>query len=173
MRFTRVLLLSALAIMIGVSGCGGCNSCFGTAQPGDYDATTPIATTARPATVGDAGPKAEPEATDAGDAAPAPANTEPVPRPSSVPRPKAPMPLGEFQVCGVYDGPRCEKKCDKGACRQECDGVECELSCKAGYCSQLCGASGKCAMSCAGGHCVQVCTNPDGCVKTCTGGSCE
>lgn len=171
MRLTRVLLLSALAM---VSGCGGCDSCFGTAQPGDYDGAAPVATTARPL-AGDAAPKPVPEATDAGDAAPAPATatTEPVPRASSVPRPKAPMPLGEFQVCGVYDGPRCEKKCPKGACRQECDGVECELSCAAGYCSQLCGASGKCALSCAGGHCVQVCANPEGCVKTCTGGSCE
>lgn len=170
MRLTRVLFLSALAM---VSGCGGCDSCFGTAQPGDYDATVPLPTTARPLAAADAGPSM-PSATDAGsDAGPAEATTEPVPRPSSVPRPKAPMPLGEFQVCGVYDGPRCEKKCDKGACRQECDGVECELSCKAGYCSQLCGASGKCAMSCAGGHCVQVCTKPEGCIKTCTGGSCE
>lgn len=168
MRFTRVLFLSALAM---VSGCGGCNSCFGRAEPGDYDATTPVATTTARPLAADAGPKAEPEPADA--AVAKPATTEPVPRASGVPRPKAPMPLGEFQVCGVYDGPRCEKKCDKGACRQECDGVECELSCKAGYCSQLCGASGKCAMSCAGGHCVQVCTNPEGCIKTCAGGSCE
>lgn len=170
MRLTRVLFLSALAM---VSGCGGCDSCFGTAQPGDYDATA-ATTTARPLATGDAAPGAA-SVTDAGSeaAAPATATTEPVPRPSSVPRPKSPMPLGEFQVCGVYDGPRCEKACNKGACRQECDGVECELSCKAGYCSQLCGASGKCAMSCAGGHCVQVCTKPEGCIKTCTGGSCE
>ena len=169
MRLTRVLFLSALAM---VSGCGGCDSCFGTAQPGDFDATAPVTTTAKPLAMAEAGPSVEP--VDAGsDSAAAPATTEPVPRASGVPRPKSPMPLGEFQVCGVYDGPRCEKKCDKGACRQECDGVECELSCKAGYCSQLCGASGKCAMSCAGGHCVQVCTNPAGCIKTCAGGSCE
>jgi len=170
MRFTRLLFLSALAM---VSGCGGCNSCFGKAEPGDYDATVPVATTTARPLAADAAPKAEPEPTDAGSEAAPAATTEPVPRASSVPRPKSPMPLGEFQVCGVYDGPRCEKKCDKGACRQECDGVECELSCKAGYCSQLCGASGKCAMSCAGGHCVQVCTNPEGCIKTCAGGSCE
>ena len=96
MRLTRVLFLSALAM---VSGCGGCDSCFGTAQPGDYDATAPLASTAaRPLATGDAAPGAA-SATDAGsDAAPATATTEPVPRPSSVPRPKSPMPLGEFQV---------------------------------------------------------------------------
>ncbi len=154
-----------------VTGCGGCDSCFGTAQPGD-DAAAISTATSRPLTI-DATPDATEERDAGNEAASDAAPSEPVPRPSSVPRPKAPMPLGEFQVCGVYDGPRCEKKCLKGACRQECDGVDCELACSGGYCSQLCAGSGKCKMTCNGGHCVQVCTNPDGCDKQCAGGSCE
>jgi hypothetical protein len=172
MRLIRIVFLSSLAM---VTGCGGCDSCFGTAQPGDDASFT--TTTATPRAVApDAGaPDAAPLEHDAGhDAGPAPEpTTQPVPMMSALPRPKAPMPLGSFEVCGVYDGPKCEKACPKGACREECDGVECDLTCLGGYCSQLCGPSGKCNLSCAGGHCVQVCTREEGCTKDCKGGNCE
>ena len=171
MRVPRIVFYSSLAL---VTGCGGCDSCFGTAQPGDYDATAPITTTtAKPlATAADAAP-AEPEERDAGKEAAAEPAAEPFQRAPSLPRPKAPMPLGSFQVCGVYDGPVCTRDCKNGNCRQECDGVECVLTCPAGYCSQLCGAAGKCKMTCVGGHCVQACTKPEDCVKECSGGDCQ
>jgi hypothetical protein len=175
MRLTRIGLLGFLSPLAMVAGCGGCDSCFGTKQPGDEAPSTITTATSTPRAVvaPEAGDATEGERDAGNDAGPEAAATEPTPRASGVPRPKAPMPLGAFEVCGVYDGPRCEKSCLKGACRQECDGVECELTCNGGYCSQLCGATGKCVMSCNGGHCVQVCTNPEGCTKSCTGGSCE
>ena len=168
----RALFLSALGL---VTGCGGCDSCFGKAAPGDYDATT--STTSQPRAV-------DPEGTDAAtahrdepdgasDAGANPVDTTAVPRPSALPRPKSPMPTGAFQACGVYDGPLCQKDCPKGACRQECEGVECLLTCDKGYCSQLCQINAKCRMTCKGGHCVQACTKAEGCVKECEGGSCE
>jgi hypothetical protein len=172
MRLTRVVVLSSLAL---VTGCGGCDSCFGTAQPGDYDATPTVTSPAKPlataATV-DAS-AAAPEERDAGKEAAAEPATDPVPRPSSLPRPKGPMPLGPYQVCGVYDGPLCTLDCTVGNCRQECDGVDCVLACPKGYCSQLCGAAGKCKMTCVGGHCAQACTKAEDCTKECSGGNCQ
>jgi hypothetical protein len=170
MRVMRALFLSALGM---VTGCGGCDSCFGKAQPGDFDAAAPTTSTVTPATADAAtGPRVE--AADAASDAP---TTEPpsaaVPRASGLPRPKAPMPTGAYQACGVYDGPLCEKTCKKGACRQECEGVECLLTCEGGYCSQLCQGNAKCRMTCVGGHCIQSCTKPEGCIKECAGGSCE
>lgn len=172
MRLLHGIFLLSLG---AATGCGGCDSCFGTKQPGDdVPASTPST----------AVPLQQPKAIDAGPAEPAPSDggarddaataSVPVLTLSAVPRPSgAPMPLGAFQSCGVYDGPRCEKTCDKGNCRQECDGVECELLCRGGYCSQLCGPEAKCRMTCPGGHCVQVCTNAEGCIKECTGGDCR
>lgn len=175
MHFRKVFL-SALAVLgLMGAGCGGCDSCFSN-HAGD-DASIPTAPP-RPTTVDasvardpeeDAGPKEKPK--DAGsDAMPA---LPPTALASAVPRPKSSLPTGAFQSCGVYEGPLCERKCPKGACRQECDGVKCALSCAGGYCSQLCGASGECTLSCPGGHCVQVCARPDGCTKDCAGGGCE
>jgi len=174
MRLTRIVFLSSLAAILGGTGCGGCDSCFGTAQPGDYDAAPTVATTTQPATpiAAEAGAAAV-EGKDAAGEASVAAPTEPLPRPSAVPRPKAPMPLGAFQICGNYDGPLCTKDCPGGNCRQECDGVECVLNCPAGYCSQLCGPTGKCKLTCVGGHCVQACTKAEGCIKECSGGACE
>jgi hypothetical protein len=169
MRFSRTVLLSALAL---VSGCGGCESCL-TPQV-VVDEAGPATTSVRPSSPADAATDAR-EADSGRDAAPA-ATAEPVLlRDAGVPllRPKAPMALGAYQVCGVYDGPLCEKPCPKGACRQECDGVECLLTCEKGYCSQLCGAAGKCKMTCAGGHCIQACTKANDCIKECSGGGCE
>ena len=170
MRLPRIVFYSSLAL---VTGCGGCDSCFGTAQPGDYDATPITTTTAKPlAAAADAGSAVVEPHDAAADATP-PAPAEPAPRPSALPRPKAPMPLGAFQICGNYDGPLCTKDCPSGNCRQECDGVECALTCAGGYCSQLCGATGKCKLTCVGGHCVQACTKAEGCTKECSGGNCE
>ena len=171
MRLMSTLFLFALAM---TAGCGGCQSCFGTAQPGDDAATTAIAPSA--SAVSPLTKDAAAEASASGDAAADAASYDGsflVATDGGVPRPKAPMPLGEFQTCGVYDGPLCQKDCKKGNCRQECDGVGCALTCAGGYCSQLCGATGKCKLSCAGGHCVQVCSSPQDCTKECTGGSCE
>src|SRR5262245_13118340 len=130
MRFLHGLFFLSLGTVS--AGCGGCDSCFGSKEPGDV---VPSATPAtplppvQPKTV-DAAPPVE-TAPSARDAAPTPV---PVLTMSAVPRPSgAPMPMGAFQSCGVYDGPRCEKACDKGNCRQECDGVDCELACKGGY----------------------------------------
>jgi hypothetical protein len=171
MRLPRIVFYSSFAL---VTGCGGCDSCFGTAQPGDYDATAPTTTTsAKPlATAADAS-AAAPEERDAGKEAAAEPAADPVLRQTSVARPKAPMPLGPFQVCGVYDGPLCTMECKNGNCRQECDGVDCVLACPAGYCSQLCGEAGKCKLTCVGGHCVQVCSKGEDCVKECSGGDCK
>lgn len=93
----------------------------------------------------------------------------------AIPRPSgAPMPLGDIQSCGVYDGPLCKMECPKGNCRQECDGVNCELTCKAGWCTQLCGsATNNCKLSCPGGHCTQVCMKQDNCFRECAGGNCR
>lgn len=169
MRLTRLLFLSALAL---VSGCGGCDSCFSKPSAED-DAAVPITTaTPLPAVIADAAPEAaREEPKDAG--AEAEAETVAIPRASSLPRPKGPMPMGSFQSCGRYDGPLCKKQCPKGNCRQECDGVECLLTCEKGYCSQMCGASATCTMTCQGGHCIQACTKPEGCLTSCAGGSCE
>ena len=169
MRLTRIVFYASLAL---VTGCGGCDSCFGTAQPGDYDATPIATTTGRPlaTAVADASPAEERDAGKEAAAEPAP---DPVPRASSLPRPKAPMGLGPYQVCGVYDGPLCTLECKTGNCRQECDGVDCVLTCPAGYCSQLCGPAGKCKLTCVGGHCVQACSKPEDCVKECSGGNCQ
>jgi hypothetical protein len=169
MRFLRTAFFSALAL---VSGCGSCDSCL--IPHVAEEPAAPVVTSVRPTAQADAAPDAREE--DAGrDAAPA-ATAEPVLlRDAGVPllRPKAPMPVGAYQVCGAYDGPLCEKGCPKGACRQECDGVECLLTCDKGYCSQLCGATGTCTMTCAGGHCIQACTKAADCIKECSGGSCE
>jgi hypothetical protein len=170
MQVMRIVFLSALGL---VAGCGGCDSCFSKPSAEDDAAVPARAATAAPLAVADASEAAAPadEKSDAGSEA----GTEavPVPRASSLPRPKGPMPMGSFQSCGRYDGPLCEKTCPKGNCRQECDGVDCLLTCEKGYCSQMCGASAKCTMTCQGGHCVQACTKPEGCVKSCAGGSCE
>jgi hypothetical protein len=158
-----------------VTGCGGCDSCFGKAQPGDFDAAPEptVAIPVQPATV-DAATTARPSEADAASEAGAESPSSTVtPRASGLPRPKSPMPTGAFQACGVYDGPLCEKACKKGACRQECEGVDCLLTCEKGYCSQLCQANATCKMTCQGGHCIQVCTNPKGCIKECSGGDCE
>jgi hypothetical protein len=171
MRVMRALFLSALGM---VTGCGGCDSCFGKAQPGDFDGAVTTATAPTTVTPATADASTAKRDEDAGDAATV---TEPpsaaVPRASGLPRPKAPMPTGAFQACGVYDGPLCEKACKKGACRQECEGVECLLTCEGGYCSQLCQGNAKCRMTCQGGHCIQSCTKAEGCVKECVGGNCE
>ena len=171
MRLSRILLLSAPFIVTLAAGCGGCESCFGKPAAGD-DAAMPITTTTAAPVAVDAAPApvVVEEKKEAGADA---AESVPIPRASSLPRPKAPMAVGAFQSCGRYDGPICEKPCPKGNCRQECDGVECLLTCDKGYCSQMCGASAKCRMTCNGGHCIQACTKPDGCVKECAGGSCE
>jgi hypothetical protein len=169
MSLTRILLLAALGML---AGCGGCDSCLLSKPSAEDDAATGESA-ARPLAVADASPAKPVEALEAGaDAAP-PVEAPVVPRASSLPRPKAPMPLGAFQSCGRYDGPICEKSCPNGNCRQECDGVECRLTCEKGYCSQMCGASARCSMTCAGGHCVQACTKPEGCTKECAGGGCE
>lgn len=169
MRVMRIVFVSALVM---VTGCGGCDSCFGTAQPGDDAAATTSTTSPRALPRDDAGDASADELDASRDASPEAAQEYPA-RDGGVPRPKAPMPLGDFQVCGVYDGPKCEKACLKGNCRQECDGVECELTCNGGWCSQLCGPSGKCKLTCNGGHCVQVCTRPEDCVKVCPQANCE
>lgn len=168
MRTTRAISLAALAFL---GGCGGCDSCI--AKPEDMTLTEPPAPSVAPQVV----PRVTADDNDGGidiDAAVQKAIDAgvTVPFASALPRPKAPMPIGAYQACGVYDGPLCEKTCLKGACRQECDGVECKLSCGGGYCSQLCGANAKCTMTCEGGHCTQACTSPDGCTKECPGGSC-
>jgi len=170
----RHVFLFALSM---VAGCGGCDSCIGKA-PGDdaasYVPVQPLPGTtpaARDAGDSDAEPRGD-GGRDAGDGGEG-LSAAAVPTQPTIPRPKAPMPMGAFQSCGVYDGPLCEKTCPKGACRQECDGVECSLTCAGGYCSQFCAAGGKCKLSCAGGHCVQVCTKADGCTKDCAGGACE
>jgi hypothetical protein len=174
MRIFRTLLLSSLGL---VAGCGGCDSCFGRPEALD-DASFPSepARSAAPRVV-DAGPaqvEKDASADAPSDSAAATTDAAYLTAPSAIPRPRsAPMPLGGFQTCGVYDGPLCEKTCPKGNCRQECDGVRCDLSCAAGYCSQLCGAEGTCKMTCNGGHCVQVCAKAEGCTKECAGGSCE
>jgi len=160
-----------LSTLLMVTGCGGCDSCFGNGATVDASSPTPTASVSVAPKTADAGP-AEDAATES-DAGPVDSGKIAIPVMSALPRPKAPMPMGAFQTCGVYDGPLCEKTCLKGACRQECDGIACELSCQGGYCSQLCGATGKCKLSCAGGHCTQACTSPDGCTKTCTGGDCQ
>lgn len=164
--------LSGLAL---VSGCGGCDSCLGAPSAEDAAAVTmeprPPPPLARPDVASDAA-----RDDDAGREGAPEAAAEPTPYlrdGGGLPRPKAPMPLGAFVSCGVYDGPACEKACPNGACRQECDGVECVLSCAAGYCSQLCGPTGRCRMTCNGGHCVQVCSNRADCIKECAGGGCE
>lgn len=174
MRLSRVLLGLALVM---VPGCGGCDSCFGTAQPGD-EAGAAATSTSRPASVSvDASVVATDSgivtATDSGTTGLAP--TPYLRDGGGLPRPKAPMPLGDFQSCGTYEGPLCEKSCNGGACRQECDGVDCVLSCKGGYCSQLCGPTGTttCKLSCEGGHCTQLCMRAEGCTKDCKGGACD
>lgn len=176
MRLSRVLFVLALVM---VPGCGGCDSCFGAAQPGDEAGTAATSTsTSRPATLAvEAGVDA---AVDSGVTAATDAGNKLAPIPylrdgGGLPRPKAPMPLGDFQSCGTYEGPLCEKACKGGACRQECDGVDCVLTCKGGYCSQLCGPTGttKCTLSCEGGHCTQLCMRPEGCTKDCAGGACD
>jgi len=168
------LFLLALGM---TAGCGGCESCFGTQTPGDEAGMAPSATTTAvtPLAKGDAAAEAGASNTngDAGyDAAILDASWL-VATDGAIPRPKAPMPLGEFQSCSVYDGPLCTKDCKKGNCRQECEGVGCALTCAGGYCSQFCGATGKCKLTCAGGHCVQVCSTAQDCTKECAGGSCE
>jgi len=172
MRIMKAVSVLALAL---VSGCGGCESCMG--KPGAVEDAAPetvTATTASAKPVADAGAPS-----DASREAAAPAPTAitllrdaaaPLLRPTELAKGMA---LGAFQSCGVYDGPLCEKKCEKGACRQECDGVQCLLTCAGGYCSQLCGIDGNCAMTCAGGHCVQACTKAEGCKKECGGGDCK
>lgn len=161
-----------------MAGCGGCESCVG--KPGDFDAEAPVTTaTGVKPTAADAGVRSgDADAPlDGGkgavlDAAATP--RMPVEMASGVPRPKnAPMPVGAYQSCGIYEGPVCERECKNGNCRQECDGVECTLSCNGGYCSQLCGANAKCRFTCNGGHCVQSCAAREGCIKECAGGSCE
>lgn len=177
MRLSRVLFGLALVM---VPGCGGCDSCFGTAQPGDEAGTaaTSTSTSSRPANlIAEAGvvtaDSSVATATDGGKTGLAP--TPYLRDGGGLPRPKAPMPLGDFQSCGTYEGPLCEKTCNGGACRQECDGVDCVLSCKGGYCSQLCGPTGTttCKLSCEGGHCTQLCMRDDGCTKDCKGGACD
>lgn len=172
MRLSRVFFVLALVM---IPGCGGCDSCLGTAQPGD-EAGTAATSTSRPLAAAEAGAAA------AGDSGVLPTTDggkktlDPIPYMrdgGGLPRPKAPMPLGDFQSCGVYEGPLCEKTCNGGACRQECDGIDCVLSCKAGYCSQLCGPTGKCKLSCEGGHCTQLCMKAEGCTKDCAGGACD
>ena len=172
MRSLHLLLIPIFALF---AGCNGCDSCFSKAQPGDV---VPTATTSGPAlpqsTAPDAGGGgARSNSSDGGKADSGSPFAEPALTMSAVPRPKAPMPVGAFQSCGVYDGPLCVKDCPKGNCRQECDGVECELTCKGGYCSQLCGGEGKCKLTCAGGHCVQACTHKEACIKECAGGDCS
>jgi hypothetical protein len=174
MNALRTLFVCALA---SLAGCGGCDAC--SSRPAGE--TQPTATTQVGASdsVEDAARALSPEAAAAGadagrnDAA-ATAATTVVPLAVSAPaRPRgAPMPIGDFQSCGVYDGPLCTKLCPKGNCRQECDGVDCVLSCSGGYCAQLCGASATCRLTCPGGHCIQVCS-ASGCTRECAGGSCE
>lgn len=173
MRLPRLVFLSVLGL---VSGCGGCDSCFGTKQPGDDDATAPLPVkpVATAASVDDAGdPSAKQRDAGSDAASSSDSGAVEVPRQAAPERPKAPMPKGAFQSCGVYEGPRCERECDKGNCRQECDGVECTLACNGGYCSQFCGPNAVCRFTCKGGHCVQVCSKSDGCIKECAGGHCE
>ena len=169
-----------LLVVVGLSGCGGCDSCDGN-KAGTDAAVEPVetATVAPQASVKK---DAEPPTDDESDAGkPKDAGGDGALRredlliASAVPRPKPPpgMPMGEFQSCGVYEGPLCERECKRGNCRQECDGVKCDLTCNAGYCSQVCGQTGKCLLACPGGHCTQLCTNPDDCVKTCAGGGCN
>jgi hypothetical protein len=172
LRRYRSLVLTVPFLLLG--GCGGCDSCFSAAGPDDDAAAS---ATSHPLTkpVVDAAPAAEPDATEdasSTDAAVSTKDATAIPIPT-VARPKAPMPLGAYQVCGKYDGPLCEKACPKGACRQECDAVKCDLTCVGGYCSQVCGIQGECKLSCPGGHCIQVCAKPEGCTKDCAGGSCE
>jgi hypothetical protein len=172
MRLVRLVLFSALGL---ASGCGGCDSCFGTKQPGDDDSGTIVRPILPPLHLDDREDASAAEAGGGGaarDAAADGSSAAELPRISPPPRPKAPMPLGEFQSCSVYEK-RCERACPKGACRQECDGVECTLSCKGGYCSQFCGPTATCRFTCEGGHCVQVCSKPDGCIKECAGGDCQ
>lgn len=173
MRLPRILIPILLAT---ASGCGACDSCFGTKQPGDDDLTAPVPAqpSAKPQAVEDAGEPSE-TTDDAGkDSSTADSGLVEVPRIAPPPRPSnAPMPLGAFQSCGVYEAPRCERECPKGNCRQECDGVECTLSCNGGYCSQFCGPTGTCRFTCNGGHCIQVCSRADGCIKECGGGDCQ
>src|SRR3972149_3609448 len=102
MRVMRALFLSALGM---VTGCGGCDSCFGKAAPGDYDATTPtspLVTAVEAGAEAAAAHRDEDAGSDAGTPTP---STSAVPRASGLPRPKSPMPMGAFQACGVYDGP--------------------------------------------------------------------
>jgi hypothetical protein len=167
----RLIKIVSFASLGALAGCGGCNSCFGTAEPGDDAATVAVTPTAKPvareAAVAeeDAAPAKDAGGIDAADAAflVQPALTLTI---------RPPMPKGPIQSCGVYDGPLCQKDCEKGNCRQDCDGVECELACTGGYCTQFCGAQAKCRMTCRGGHCLQVCAKQDGCIKECLGGDC-
>ncbi|HVJ92398.1 MAG TPA: hypothetical protein VM580_21505 [Labilithrix sp.] len=174
MRWLKPILFANLGLF---AGCNGCDSCFSKPLPEDVvpTATAPAPSVApvAPRTTDAALPVERGE--DAGGKSDgAAAREEPVVALSAVPRPSnAPMPMGAFQACGVYDGPICHKSCPKGNCRQECDGVECTLACEGGYCSQVCGSQGKCLMTCPGGHCVQVCTKIDGCIRECAGGDCR
>jgi hypothetical protein len=175
------VLFALLGLFASASGCGGCESCLGgglrpsddaAAEPEPEESPTPRSVVDAKAPVDAAAEDRDARARgDGGDAAAL--TREDIPAMPSLPRPKAPMPMGGFQSCGVFDAPLCKKDCPKGNCRQECDGVSCELTCKAGWCSQLCGPNAKCAMTCAGGHCVQVCTNADDCTKDCAGGDCS
>jgi len=175
--------LRAIALLALLSGCGDCGSCGPDSktksepEPSSTDTAPLESPTGAKADAGkaarDAGDMEEDggskSAKDAGgdagkfDAIPV------TPRPSG-----APMPMGDIQSCGVYDGPLCKKDCEKGNCRQECDGVNCELNCKGGWCAQTCGAqSGSCKLLCPGGHCVQVCMKQDNCTRECPAGNCR
>ncbi len=171
MRLVPTLFLLALASM---AGCGGCDAC-GSTKAGDLTSTTSPQATTEPVVVETHDSGVKPTFDAGGDASSASVPTTPVVplAVSAPPRPRGPMPMGDYQSCGVYDGPLCTKECKNGNCRQECDGTDCVLTCAGGYCSQMCGASGTCRLNCKGGHCVQVCTADTGCIKDCAGGSCE
>lgn len=151
-------------------GCGTCGTCD-QKQPGDDDAIAPTATGVKPTTKKDGGADepAEASTTKSTDAMAMFDATPIVGMPILRLPTRPPIPPGPIQSCGVYDGPLCEKICEKGNCRQDCDGVECTLACPGGYCVQQCGAQAKCRMTCKGGGCMQVCSKQEGCVKECDG----
>ena len=106
LRQYRSIALVVPFLLLG--GCGGCDSCFSTAEPHDaMPMTSPhaLATAVAEAAVAMPEPDAGMEASS--DAAVSNKDATAIPIPT-VARPKAPMPLGAFQTCGKYDAPLCE-----------------------------------------------------------------